>query len=149
MFFESRGRWCWKCAPFADNLLLRCWCQLFPSAVLMECYIPQRESGKSLHFTLVLISCTITTQSAATGTEISILRSRPQTQSWADIKVLQRAVRVCSAVAIWQLASQTLFERVKHYTAARLSIIASHLQLFPRGAALHEGWRHQESFGLL
>lgn len=46
-----------------------------------------------------------------------------------------------SAVApLWQLASQTISERVRDCTAAQESITASHLRLFPRGAALHERW---------
>ena len=46
-----------------------------------------------------------------------------------------------SAVApLWQLASQTISERVRDCTAALESITASHLRLFPHGAALHERW---------
>lgn len=105
----------------------------FLLTLLMEYNIPQRErAGKTspFHFPPEKLHNNLP---VATRTKLSILHGRPQTPSWADIKVLQRAARFCSAVHVWQLASQTIFERVKHYSAAGTSIIASHLQHFPHG----------------
>ena len=54
-----------------------------------------------------------------------------------------------AAAPLWQLASQTISERLSDCTAALESITASHLRLFPRGAALHERWSTGSAVGLL
>lgn len=99
-----------------------------------------RGSSKSLPFTSLLISSTIPTLSVChQDWDFNFVPPSPDAvMSWHY--VLRQALRVCSAVALWQPASQTIFEKVKDYTGALASITASHLWPFPHGPALHERW---------